>query len=59
MSKKWIALLLAVLMVFSLGTTAFAADSKEIVVPENLIQQMGYSAAYAVAHGVNPDNIVY
>ena len=38
MSKKWIALLLAVLMVFGLGTTAFAADSKEIVVPENLIQ---------------------
>ena len=65
MVKKWIALLLAVLMLFSLSTAALAAEGdeeeeeEEIVVPPELIQQMGYSAAYAVVHGVNPDDIIF
>lgn len=64
MSKKWIALLLAAAMVFSLGMTAFAEEAveeeeEEIEIPAELLQQMGYSAAYAVVHGVNPDDIVF
>lgn len=64
MLKKWLALLLAVLMVLSLGLHAFAEEAveeeeEEIVVPPELIAQVGYSAAYAIAHGVNPDEIVY
>ena len=49
MGKKWIALLMAAAMVFSLGTTAFAEEAveeeEEIVIPPELITQMGYSAA--------------
>ena len=63
MGKKWIALLMAAAMVFSLGMTAFAEEAveeeEEIVVPPELITQMGYSGAWAVSHGVNPDDIVY
>lgn len=65
MVKKWLALLLAMLMVLSLGAAAFAAEGdeeeeeEEIVVPPELIAQMGYSAAYAVAHGVDPNEIVF
>ncbi len=64
MVKKWTALFLAMLMVFSLGVHAFAEDmaeeeKEEIVVPPELIREIGYSAANAVAHGVNPDDIVY
>ena len=64
MVKKWIAMLLAAAMLLSLGLAAFAEEAveeeeEEIVIPPELIQQMGYSAAYAVAHGVNPDDIVF
>lgn len=63
MGKKWIALLLAMLMVMSLGVQAFAEEAteekEEIVVPPELIAEMGYSAAYAVANGVNPNDIVF
>ena len=65
MVKKWLALLLAMLMVFSIGAAAFAAEGdeeeeeEEIVVPPELIRTMGYSAAYAVAHGVDPNEIIF
>ena len=64
MLKKWLALLLAAVMLFSLGLNAFAEEvveeeEEEIVVPPELIAEVGYSAAYAIAHGVNPDDIVY
>ena len=63
MAKKWLAVLLALTMVLSLGLNAFAEEiveeKEEIVVPPELIAQMGYSAAYAVAHGVNPDDIIF
>ena len=64
MLKKWLALLLAAVMLFSLGLNAFAEEvveeeEEEIVVPPELIAQVGYSAAYAIAHGVDPDEIVY
>ena len=63
MGKKWIALFLAVLMLFSLSTAAFAAEGdeeeEEIEIPAELIRQMGYSAAEAITKGVNPDDIVY
>ena len=64
MGKKWLALLLAVVMVFSLGLNAFAEETveeekEEIVVPPELIAQVGYSAAYAIAHGVDPNEIIY
>ena len=64
MGKKWLALLLAAVMVFSLGLHAFAEETveeekEEIVVPPELIAQVGYSAAYAIAHGVDPNEIIY
>ena len=65
MKRKWIAMLLAAAMLLSLGLNAFAEEAveeeeeEEIVVPPELIQQMGYSAAFAVAHGIDPDEIVF
>ena len=63
MGKKWIALFLAVLMLFSLSTAAFAAEGdeeeEEVEIPAELIRQMGYSVAEAITKGVNPDEIVH
>ena len=64
MGRKWLALLLAAVMVFSLGLHAFAEETveeekEEIVVPPELIARIGYSAANAVAHGVDENEIVF
>ncbi len=64
MTKRWIAWLLVLVLLLSLGASAFAAEEgfeneDDLAVPADLIRQMGYSAAYAVAQGVNPDDIVF
>ena len=61
MMKRWLALLLAMLLVFSLGTTAFAAEEveEEPVVPAGLVRTVGLSAARAIMAGVDPADIVY
>ena len=63
MRKKWIAWLLAAVMLFSLGTLAFAAEDDEEEEEEGpapeLIAEMGYSAAYAVWKGIDPSEIIY
>ena len=60
MGKKWIAWILSVLMLISCAT-AFAEEAPETEkeIPQELIRQMGYSAAEAVTMGVNPADIVY
>lgn len=61
MVKKWLALLLSAVMVFSLGAAAYAADGdeEEVELPIGLVRSVGRSAAAAIMAGVDPNEITY
>ena len=70
--KKLIAYLMAIVMLMSIGMSAFSTNAApeqtetaeeeiepEVVINEELIRTLGLAAATAIAYGVDPEDIVY
>ena len=66
--KKLIAYLMAIVMLMSIGLSAFATNAapaeeaeeeEEVEINEELVRTLGLAAATAIAYGVDPEDIVY